>query len=343
MALETPVFRVLMGSGNACFGHALANRVVFKHRPPDAYQRYLDGEDEALRDEITRILTGLHGGQSPDRKTVTTYRNAVIRFHETMGGRVVTYSEGDLWWAELDPDGMSWLFEEKDEGSRGAQPAITHLMAYPLRRAWTRFALDGVNINTRMLASAHRSLSTLRTEFSMANPKVARYFNAVVEGEDLGPWHLDDRWAARERRLARQGSERDRGRDIAGKLMRFLDEADVSYTVVRDGKHDGQLYAAYADGLPGWIKIGYTTGSDPNQRLSDLQTGNPFPLRLLGTRDAPIAPFAETIALEQLPGEKRAAGGSEWFWIDPKTAQNAMDRGAEAAQAARRRLLETAA
>lgn len=70
------------------------------------------------------------------------------------------------------------------------------------------------------------------------------------------------------------------------------------------------------------VKIGIST--DPNGRLSNLQTANPKPLVLLCTFATPERAIAKLLegAFHEVMGKNRLAG--EWFDIDPMGAVELM-------------------
>jgi hypothetical protein len=63
-------------------------------------------------------------------------------------------------------------------------------------------------------------------------------------------------------------------------------------------------------------KVGHS--SDPDRRLKELQTGNPFKIEeysRLQCSDATIARSIERFIMDRLSGRK-SKGGNEWFKID---------------------------
>lgn len=76
------------------------------------------------------------------------------------------------------------------------------------------------------------------------------------------------------------------------------------------------VYFVAADGLPQFVKIGWA--GDVAKRLSELQTGNPFRLRILGTvyggRDVEVHYHHEFASYRVRPG-------GEWFHLTGALAE----------------------
>jgi Meiotically up-regulated gene 113 len=69
-------------------------------------------------------------------------------------------------------------------------------------------------------------------------------------------------------------------------------------------------------------KIGYTKSSDITKRLSQLQTGNPYHLEIIGSFQC--AGQATEKALHSLFSQKRKTG--EWYGLNPEDVKNILDQ-----------------
>lgn len=86
---------------------------------------------------------------------------------------------------------------------------------------------------------------------------------------------------------------------------------------MRKNSNPGWVYVAHCQGLH---KIGYTTGP-PSERIRSLQTGNPFPIELVGA--IPGEPQDE-IRFHGVFKSKRVSG--EWFLLTEDDVKSILER-----------------
>lgn len=334
MSLELPLFRVVMGVDNAYFDDARSENVVLKHTPPDFYERYLRGEENDLKTEIVKNFRARYPNEGdPPKQWVTRYYNDAVRFHEAGHARFVTYKRREVWWAETEQGCFVWkrAYEGSDE-----DPVPTDVVGRLLDRPWSRRTLAGTPLDKVIHSKAFDSLGHNRSELGRANEELEQYFNALIEERDVTPWTRKPEWVSAEIRERRKNPSSGAGRNIVDILYDALQVAGYTTHAVHTGEVAGHVYAARAPQVPEWIKIGYTTKPNPEDRLKDLQEGNPFQLELVYAKSSAVAFVAETEAHLAAGEENRGLG--EWFRITPARATKAVDQGVGAVEAGVRKL-----
>jgi hypothetical protein len=76
--------------------------------------------------------------------------------------------------------------------------------------------------------------------------------------------------------------------EVSARVEAVLHQIATADSRARGRMGKGTVYFIQCNGDQGPIKIGFTTRKDARSRMSDMTTGNPYELHLIGTRPGTV-------------------------------------------------------
>ncbi len=134
-----------------------------------------------------------HKGLTPTRQVASRWFNLAHIISSTEGDLWIHREKDELWWTMSVTDAVDVSLIPAFGGQDGDQVYVLHKPTKP----WSNKTRKGNPLNWRALhPKAHEFLFTEGTLQELANDNAA-YAKALIEGNDLDPWHSSPAWKAK--------------------------------------------------------------------------------------------------------------------------------------------------
>jgi hypothetical protein len=188
------VYIANFGHENYLWKDCLADSTIATFQDEDLQPFWLAG------DRAGYIAHCLAHKKSSTGKSLTTpfagrWFNLRIEFSETAGDVWLHHAEDKLWWTISEPEAMVTTLEPGGPGvPAGSQVYVLRKKA----RRWSSKSKKGTVLHWNGLHPKARDFLFIQGTFSTLSEENAEYALALIEGDDLRPWHARPDWRASE-------------------------------------------------------------------------------------------------------------------------------------------------
>lgn len=141
-------------------------------------------------------------GERPTRAVASRWFNLMTIVSETEGDLWIHRDGEQLWWTISTAEPPE--YEQKVEKvARGAEVMVCHKPCQP----WSDRSRGGVDLKWRSLHPKARDFLSTEATLQQLSSDYATYARALIEGDDLDPWHSLPLWRAKNERASSKHGE----------------------------------------------------------------------------------------------------------------------------------------
>lgn len=129
-------------------------------------------------------------GAVPTRAVASRWFNLMTTIAETSGDIWIHREKNELWWTESLPEAPAFELSE-DPTEKPPKPVyVCHKPCKP----WSKVSEKGHRLDWNSLHPKARDFLSTEATLQQLSTDYAEYALALIQGEDLTPWHSSSRW-----------------------------------------------------------------------------------------------------------------------------------------------------
>jgi len=183
------VFIANFGRENYEWPNCLRRSTVATMNSIETHDYWLAGDREAFIAACMEHERSSRGAV-PIKAVASRWFNLMSTIAETSGDIWIHREKNELWWTESLPEPPSFELSEEPTG-RGPKPVyVCHKPCKP----WSKVSLKGHRLDWNSLHPKARDFLSTEATLQQLSAGYAEYALALVQGEDLTPWHESSLW-----------------------------------------------------------------------------------------------------------------------------------------------------